>query len=176
MGNMGVFDPTEIHNRGQLKSHMKEAMIKLGYHLLCFFIYLYRWGDSHIHTLTCSGLCVCSILTRLCCFSSMILALINDWSRQQTLWPSLPNTFHILLIYCMIQSERGSYCSLCCHNATVLTWILYVYLTLQYLHDNSCCVLLWRAFKSSGLFQPLSATYKIVCIFWFLCAVAHYIA
>lgn len=42
MGNMGVFDPTEIHNRGQLKSHMKEAMIKLGYHLLCFFIYLYR--------------------------------------------------------------------------------------------------------------------------------------
>lgn len=50
MGNMGVFDPTEIHNRGQLKSHMKEAMIKLGFHLLCFFIYLY----------------------------SMILALIND--------------------------------------------------------------------------------------------------
>lgn len=42
MGNMGVFDPTEIHNRGQLKSHMKEAMIKLGYHLLCFFIYLYK--------------------------------------------------------------------------------------------------------------------------------------
>ncbi|KAM4735869.1 protein cornichon homolog 4 [Anableps anableps] len=50
MGNMGVFDPTEIHNRGLLKSYMKEAMIKLGYHLLCFFIYLY----------------------------SMILALIND--------------------------------------------------------------------------------------------------
>ncbi|XP_055782365.1 protein cornichon homolog 4-like isoform X1 [Salvelinus fontinalis] len=41
MGNMGVFDPTEIHNRGQLKSHMKESMIKLGFHLLCFFIYLY---------------------------------------------------------------------------------------------------------------------------------------
>nr|XP_033792019.1 protein cornichon homolog 4 [Geotrypetes seraphini] len=49
-GNLGVFDPTEIHNRGQLKAHMKEAMIKLGFHLLCFFIYLY----------------------------SMILALIND--------------------------------------------------------------------------------------------------
>lgn len=56
MGNMGVFDPTEIHNRGLLKSYMKEAMIKLGYHLLCFFIYLY----------------------------SMILALINDWSRLQS--------------------------------------------------------------------------------------------
>uniref|UniRef100_A0A673MWD7 Protein cornichon homolog 4-like n=1 Tax=Sinocyclocheilus rhinocerous TaxID=307959 RepID=A0A673MWD7_9TELE len=41
MGNMGVYDPTEIHNRGQLKSHMKEAMIKLGFHLLCFFIYLF---------------------------------------------------------------------------------------------------------------------------------------
>lgn len=48
MGNMGVLDPTEIHNRGQLKSHMKEAMIKLGYHLLCFFIYLYRW--EHLNT------------------------------------------------------------------------------------------------------------------------------
>ena len=45
-GNMGVFDPTEIHNRGQLKSHMKEAMIKLGVHLLCFFMYLYRWVYS----------------------------------------------------------------------------------------------------------------------------------
>ncbi|KAB1258582.1 Protein cornichon-like protein 4 [Camelus dromedarius] len=43
-GNMGVFDPTEIHNRGQLKSHMKEAMIKLGFHLLCFFMYLYSPG------------------------------------------------------------------------------------------------------------------------------------
>lgn len=54
-GNMGVFDPTEIHNRGQLKSHMKEAMIKLGFHLLCFFMYLY----------------------------SMILALINDWEVEK---------------------------------------------------------------------------------------------
>ncbi|XP_051981078.1 protein cornichon homolog 4-like [Xyrauchen texanus] len=47
MGNMGVYDPTEIHNRGQLKSHMKEAMIKLGFHLLCFFIYLYRMTKVH---------------------------------------------------------------------------------------------------------------------------------
>ncbi|GAB1285805.1 Protein cornichon homolog 4 [Apodemus speciosus] len=45
-GNMGVFDPTEIHNRGQLKSHMKEAMIKLGFYLLCFFMYLYRYDSS----------------------------------------------------------------------------------------------------------------------------------
>uniref|UniRef100_A0A8C2HM08 Cornichon family AMPA receptor auxiliary protein 4 n=1 Tax=Cyprinus carpio TaxID=7962 RepID=A0A8C2HM08_CYPCA len=26
MGNMGVYDPTESHNRGQLKSHMKEPL------------------------------------------------------------------------------------------------------------------------------------------------------
>lgn len=64
MGNMGVFDPTEIHNRGQLKSHMKEAMIKLGYHLLCFFIYLYRWQPS----LTRSDMLrvsSCSVLTHI---------------------------------------------------------------------------------------------------------------
>ncbi|KAJ3597340.1 hypothetical protein NHX12_000868 [Muraenolepis orangiensis] len=48
LGNMGVFDPTEIHNRGQLKTHMKESMIKLGFHLLCFFIYLYRRRDKMV--------------------------------------------------------------------------------------------------------------------------------
>ncbi|KAG7213898.1 hypothetical protein KM043_003101 [Ampulex compressa] len=40
-GNMGVYDPTEIHNRGQLKRHIRECMIYLGYYLLFFFIYLY---------------------------------------------------------------------------------------------------------------------------------------
>lgn len=40
-GNMGVFDPTEIHNRGQLKRHMRDCMINLGYYLIFFFIYLY---------------------------------------------------------------------------------------------------------------------------------------
>uniref|UniRef100_A0A8C4WZX0 Cornichon family AMPA receptor auxiliary protein 4 n=1 Tax=Eptatretus burgeri TaxID=7764 RepID=A0A8C4WZX0_EPTBU len=40
-GNVGLYDPTEIHNRGKLKFCMKEAMAKLGYHLLLFFIYLY---------------------------------------------------------------------------------------------------------------------------------------
>lgn len=42
-GNMGVFDPTEIHNRGQLKKHMRDCMIYLGYYLIFFFIYLYWW-------------------------------------------------------------------------------------------------------------------------------------
>lgn len=40
-GNFGVYDPTEIHNMGMLKSHMKETMVKLGYYLIFFFIYLY---------------------------------------------------------------------------------------------------------------------------------------
>ncbi|KAK0082763.1 hypothetical protein PV325_009888 [Microctonus aethiopoides] len=40
-GNMGVFDPTEIHNRGQLKKHIRDCMIYLGYYLIFFFIYLY---------------------------------------------------------------------------------------------------------------------------------------
>ncbi|KAL3265820.1 hypothetical protein HHI36_010017 [Cryptolaemus montrouzieri] len=40
-GNLGVFDPTEIHNRGQLKIHMRDCMIHLGYYLLFFFLYLY---------------------------------------------------------------------------------------------------------------------------------------
>ncbi|XP_011300464.1 protein cornichon homolog 4 [Fopius arisanus] len=40
-GNMGVFDPTEIHNRGQLKKHTRDCLIYLGYYLIFFFIYLY---------------------------------------------------------------------------------------------------------------------------------------
>lgn len=40
-GNLGVYDPTEIHNRGQLKRHMRDCMINLGYYLVFFFIYLY---------------------------------------------------------------------------------------------------------------------------------------
>lgn len=40
-GNMGVYDPTEIHNRGQLKRHTRDCMVYLGYYLIFFFIYLY---------------------------------------------------------------------------------------------------------------------------------------
>lgn len=40
-GNMGVFDPTEIHNRGMIKKHMRKAMIYLGYFFLFFFVYLF---------------------------------------------------------------------------------------------------------------------------------------
>lgn len=40
-GDLGVFDPTEIYNRGQLKRHMRNCMVNLGYYLIFFFIYLY---------------------------------------------------------------------------------------------------------------------------------------
>lgn len=40
-GNLGVYDPTEIHNRGQLKKHMRETVIGLAYYLIMFFVYLY---------------------------------------------------------------------------------------------------------------------------------------
>lgn len=79
MGNMGVFDPTEIHNRGQLKSHMKEAMIKLGYHLLCFFIYLYRYTSAASCETCCNTEGTCCNWRWSVCVCSMILALINDW-------------------------------------------------------------------------------------------------
>ena len=35
------FDPAEIHNRGELKRHVRDSMIKLGEHIIFFFIYLY---------------------------------------------------------------------------------------------------------------------------------------
>lgn len=51
-GNIGVYDPVEIHNHRQLKSMTKESLIKLGYHLVLFFAYLYSliqallsWND-----------------------------------------------------------------------------------------------------------------------------------
>eukprot|EP00112_Aurelia_sp_Birch-Aquarium-sp1_P004704 Seg1533.2 transcript_id=Seg1533.2/GoldUCD/mRNA.D3Y31 product="Protein cornichon 4" protein_id=Seg1533.2/GoldUCD/D3Y31 len=40
-GDTEFYDPAEIHNRNHLKSYMKEALVKLGYNLLAFFVYLY---------------------------------------------------------------------------------------------------------------------------------------
>lgn len=40
-GNLGKYDPAEIHNGGQLKKHLRDVMINIGYHLIFFFIYLY---------------------------------------------------------------------------------------------------------------------------------------
>jgi len=36
-----VFDPTEIYNRGQLKIHMRDVLIKIAFFLVAFFLYLY---------------------------------------------------------------------------------------------------------------------------------------
>jgi len=40
-GNMGLFDPTEIHNQKHLKQYMRESLVRLGFHLVFFFIFLY---------------------------------------------------------------------------------------------------------------------------------------
>ncbi|XP_067140604.1 protein cornichon homolog 4 [Centruroides vittatus] len=40
-GNFGVYDPTEIHNRGNLRKHLRDSMIRLAFYLIFFFIYLY---------------------------------------------------------------------------------------------------------------------------------------
>ncbi|XP_022329240.2 protein cornichon homolog 4-like isoform X2 [Crassostrea virginica] len=40
-GNIGFYDPAEIHNRHQLKAYMRDNMIKMGVHLIFFFIFLY---------------------------------------------------------------------------------------------------------------------------------------
>ncbi|XP_026737967.1 protein cornichon homolog 4 [Trichoplusia ni] len=40
-GNLGAYDPAEIHNRGQLRKHLRDVMIYVGYYLVFFFIYLY---------------------------------------------------------------------------------------------------------------------------------------
>lgn len=45
-GSIGLFDPTEIHNRGLLKKYMKEAMIKLGHHTIFFIVILYSFVYS----------------------------------------------------------------------------------------------------------------------------------
>ncbi|XP_018397510.1 PREDICTED: protein cornichon homolog 4 [Cyphomyrmex costatus] len=40
-GNLGVYDPTEIHNRSKLKRYTRDCMIHIGYCIVLFFIYLY---------------------------------------------------------------------------------------------------------------------------------------
>lgn len=43
LAHTNYFDPAEIHNRGELKSHMQTSLIRLGEHLVFFFVYLYWW-------------------------------------------------------------------------------------------------------------------------------------
>lgn len=43
VAHVSYFDPAEIHNRGELKAHMQTSLIRLGEHLVFFFVYLYWW-------------------------------------------------------------------------------------------------------------------------------------
>ncbi|XP_074656306.1 protein cornichon homolog 4-like [Tubulanus polymorphus] len=45
-GFIGIYDPTEIHNRSLLKGYMRESMVKLGFHIVFFFVFLYNMISS----------------------------------------------------------------------------------------------------------------------------------
>lgn len=71
-GNTGVYDPTEIHNRGQLKRHMRDCMIYLGYNLIIFFVYLY-WYDLFKFFFSL----YCLIINILFIYFSLIISLLQ---------------------------------------------------------------------------------------------------
>jgi len=45
-GNIGEYDPAEIHNAGQLKKHMLFVCVHLAWQMVSFFLYLYCLLDS----------------------------------------------------------------------------------------------------------------------------------
>ncbi|XP_066921677.1 protein cornichon homolog 4-like [Clytia hemisphaerica] len=40
-GHMSFYDPAEIHNRNALKNYSRESVVKVVYHVVGFFVYLY---------------------------------------------------------------------------------------------------------------------------------------
>lgn len=40
-GNLGMYDPVEIHNGRHLRAHMRDVLVKLVYYFLLFFMYLF---------------------------------------------------------------------------------------------------------------------------------------
>jgi hypothetical protein len=40
-GHSGLYDPTDIHNRENLRFNLKECLGYMGYHLFSFFMYMY---------------------------------------------------------------------------------------------------------------------------------------
>ena len=40
-GDFGVFDPTKINIRENLRSAIKESLIYMGYHMASFFVYMW---------------------------------------------------------------------------------------------------------------------------------------
>jgi len=45
-GNLGEYDPAEIHNSGQLRKHMVDVCVHLGWQMIGFFMYLYCLLDA----------------------------------------------------------------------------------------------------------------------------------
>lgn len=43
MSGPGLYDPTEVMNRAQLNLYTKEGFIKVGFYVLSFLVYLYKW-------------------------------------------------------------------------------------------------------------------------------------
>ena len=41
-GNIGEYDPADIHNLGVLKGHLTGVGVHIAWQFLCFFFYLYR--------------------------------------------------------------------------------------------------------------------------------------
>ena len=44
-GDIGEYDPAEIHNAGQLKKHMVFVCVHLAWQMVSFFLYLY-WSEA----------------------------------------------------------------------------------------------------------------------------------
>lgn len=40
-GNLGVYDPTEIHNRGQVQKNIQQCLFIIAWFLLNFFLDMY---------------------------------------------------------------------------------------------------------------------------------------
>ena len=40
-GDFGVYDPTKIHVRENLRNAIKESLIYMGYHMVSFFVYMW---------------------------------------------------------------------------------------------------------------------------------------
>jgi len=45
-GNIGEYDPAEIHNAGQLRKHMIHVSLHLAWQMVSFFVYLYCLLDA----------------------------------------------------------------------------------------------------------------------------------
>jgi hypothetical protein len=47
-GNVGLYDPTVIRNRGLLRQFQREAYVKIGYHLIECFVLIYNFSIAMV--------------------------------------------------------------------------------------------------------------------------------